>query len=190
MGKDIQQPSRHTWTQRSLGTAILQRRLDLGLTQAALAERVASCGDWGFRQSDISRLERGIVTLPSFTRMRSLAAALEMPVGELLARSGWAGAEEAFLATDLPPAGQDQAQPETLRTGQAQEPALQIASSDEIQELREEIVQLREAVSRLQETLASTSMLGHVKGMESDRVQHSGRPRLSGSPAPDHEAGV
>ena len=65
------------------------RRMDLNLTQEDLAERVGE----GVRQSEISRLERNHVTLPRRQRMEQLAAALDIPIGILLARLGWAGAE-------------------------------------------------------------------------------------------------
>ena len=47
----------------TLGDAIRARRLELGWTQEELAERIA-VGDETFRQSDVSRLERGKVALP------------------------------------------------------------------------------------------------------------------------------
>jgi transcriptional regulator with XRE-family HTH domain len=161
MSVNVRQTPNHMWKQRSLGTAILQRRMELGLTQAALAERVATCGDWGFRQSDISRLERGIVTLPHFTRMRSLAAALELPVGELLAKSGWTGAEGAFPTTDVQRPGQSHAEPDETGDNQPSAPA---GSSEEIQQLRQEIMRLRETVEMLQETLAANSVSLRANG--------------------------
>jgi transcriptional regulator with XRE-family HTH domain len=164
MSVNVRQTPNHTWTQRSLGTAILQRRMELGLTQAALAERVATCGDWGFRQSDISRLERGIVTLPHFTRMRSLAAALELPVGELLAKSGWTGAEAAFPSADLHRAGQNHAEPEETANNREHSPARPAGTNEEIQQLREEIVRLRETVEMLQKTLASNAISFRADG--------------------------
>lgn len=164
MSVNIRQTGNHTWTQRSLGTAILQRRTELGLTQAALAERVATCGDWGFRQSDISHLERGIVTLPQFTRMRSLAAALDLPVGELLAKSGWTGAEEAFPSTERQPSGGEQAETEETGVTQADQLSRPSARSEEIQLLRQEIARLHEAVELLQETIASSSVFIPTEG--------------------------
>ncbi len=74
----------------TLGQLIRERRMELNLTQEELAERV---GD-GVRQSEISRLERNRVTLPRRQRMEQLAEALDIPVGVLLARSGWIGAEQ------------------------------------------------------------------------------------------------
>jgi len=73
----------------TLGQLIRERRMELNLTQEELAERVGE----GVRQSEISRLERNRVTLPRRQRMEQIAAALDIPVGVLLARSGWAGAE-------------------------------------------------------------------------------------------------
>jgi len=73
----------------TLGQLIRERRMELNLTQEELAERV---GD-GVRQSEISRLEKNRVTLPRRQRMEQIAEALDIPVGVLLSRSGWAGAE-------------------------------------------------------------------------------------------------
>ena len=76
----------------SLGEAIRLRRIEIGLTQEELAARV---GD-GVRQSDISRLEHDRIQLPRASRLRAIASALEMEPGELLIRSGWAGAVPAL----------------------------------------------------------------------------------------------
>ncbi len=46
----------------------------------------------GVRQAEISRLERDRVTLPRRQRLEQIARALDVPIGELLVRSGWAGA--------------------------------------------------------------------------------------------------
>ena len=54
------------------------------------------------RQSDISRIERGKVGLPRRARLARIAAALELPLGELLARSGWVGADTVFAAERRP----------------------------------------------------------------------------------------
>jgi signal transduction histidine kinase/ribosome-binding protein aMBF1 (putative translation factor) len=85
-------------TPRSLGAVIAHRRRELGWSQQELAARVAAHGDAAFRQSDVSRLEHGKVGLPQRERLGHLAAVLDLPVGELLARAGWAGAEAAFAA--------------------------------------------------------------------------------------------
>ncbi|MEA2511933.1 MAG: Helix-turn-helix domain [Thermomicrobiales bacterium] len=77
----------------TLGTVIKERRLALGLTQEELAERI---GD-GVRQAEVSRLERDRISLPRPQRLRRIALALDLLPGELLARSGWAGADAAFI---------------------------------------------------------------------------------------------
>jgi transcriptional regulator with XRE-family HTH domain len=68
----------------SLAIFIRERRQDLGLTQEQLGERV---GD-GVRQSEISRLEKGTVSMPHPDRLIALARALDVPFGELLLRTG------------------------------------------------------------------------------------------------------
>jgi transcriptional regulator with XRE-family HTH domain len=73
----------------TLGAFIRRRRIELGLTQEALADMV---GD-NTRQADISRLENDRVTLPRRARLDAIARALQVSPGELLVRSGWEGAE-------------------------------------------------------------------------------------------------
>ncbi len=85
----------------SLGEAIRTRRRELGWSQEELAERISGEGEV-CRQSDVSRLERGKVGLPRRARLDRIAAALGLSVGELLAKSGWAGADLAFTSTRLP----------------------------------------------------------------------------------------
>lgn len=78
----------------SFGEVIRQRRVELGMTQEELAERVGE----SVRQSDISRLERDYVALPRRDRLEALAAALEVTPGYLLMHSGWITREElAFM---------------------------------------------------------------------------------------------
>jgi transcriptional regulator with XRE-family HTH domain len=72
----------------------------LGLTQEELAERIGC----GVRQADISRLERGRVVLPRRDRLERIASALELTPGELLVRSGWAGADRHLDASGPWPA--------------------------------------------------------------------------------------
>jgi len=70
----------------SLGTVIRTRRLELGLTQEQLAELI---GD-GVIQADVSRLELDRIGLPRRPRLKAIAAALGLPIGELLMCSTWA----------------------------------------------------------------------------------------------------
>jgi transcriptional regulator with XRE-family HTH domain len=72
----------------TLGEVIRQRRMELGMTQEDLAELI---GD-SMRQPEISRLERDEVGLPRRYRLEAIANALDLPIGELLVRSGWTGA--------------------------------------------------------------------------------------------------
>jgi transcriptional regulator with XRE-family HTH domain len=63
---------------------VRERRQDLGLTQEQLGRRVGE----GVRQSEISRLEKGIVSMPHPDRLIALTRALEVPLGELLLHTG------------------------------------------------------------------------------------------------------
>ncbi len=66
--------------QRALGLAVKARRLELGLTQEALH---LSCD---LHQRWISNVENGKRN-PSYASLRRLAAGLELPVSELVARA-------------------------------------------------------------------------------------------------------
>ncbi|HYI25848.1 MAG TPA: helix-turn-helix domain-containing protein [Thermomicrobiales bacterium] len=79
----------------TLGAFIRRRRIELGLTQESLAEMVGG----GVRQAEISRLEHDRVTLPRRQRLEQIAAALDVPLGELLVRSGWTGADDIDTAS-------------------------------------------------------------------------------------------
>jgi transcriptional regulator with XRE-family HTH domain len=80
---------------KTLGQSIRERRIELGLTQEELAERI---GD-SVRQAEISRLERDHITLPRRARLEQIARALDIPIGVLLSHSGWAGAENIQVLT-------------------------------------------------------------------------------------------
>jgi transcriptional regulator with XRE-family HTH domain len=69
----------------SLGRFIRKRRLELGLSQEQLAERI---GDT-MRQAGVSRLEGDRVVQPRRARLIAIAAALEVSLGELFVRTGW-----------------------------------------------------------------------------------------------------
>jgi transcriptional regulator with XRE-family HTH domain len=64
-------------TSFSLATFIRERRQDLGLTQEQLGDRVGE----GVRRSEISRLEKGAVSMPHSKRLIALAQALDVPLG-------------------------------------------------------------------------------------------------------------
>lgn len=84
---------------RSLGDAIRLRRLELGMSQEELAERIGP----DVRQSDVSRLERGKILFPRLERLNQIAAALGMSIGALLIEAGWFSDDEAasFSAAGL-----------------------------------------------------------------------------------------
>ena len=69
---------------RSLGEAIRQRRVELGMSQEELAERIGL----DVRQSDVSRLERGKVLFPRHERLNQIADALGVSMGALLVEAG------------------------------------------------------------------------------------------------------
>ena len=81
---------------QTLGKAIRERRIELGWSQEELAARASTDRGQEIRQSDVSRLERDKVGLPRRERLELIAAALGLPLGELLVRSGWAGADVAL----------------------------------------------------------------------------------------------
>ncbi|MDQ3657056.1 MAG: helix-turn-helix domain-containing protein [Chloroflexota bacterium] len=70
------------------------------MTQPDLAARVNRLGG-DMRQSGISRLERGQVTLPRSHRLQQIAEALDITPGELLARGGWSGADSPFVTSAM-----------------------------------------------------------------------------------------
>lgn len=76
---------------RSLGEAIRLRRLDLGMSQEELAERIGP----DVRQSDVSRLERGKIVFPRLERLNQIASALGISTGALLVEAGWFSDEES-----------------------------------------------------------------------------------------------
>jgi transcriptional regulator with XRE-family HTH domain len=112
----------------SLGRTIRTRRIELGLTQEQLAERIGG----GVRQAEVSRLEADRVTLPRRERLERIAAALTLPVGELLARSSWTGAEKldpsprfaAPASAPVPPASDPAPEP-VVRTHATAAPHIQ-----------------------------------------------------------------
>jgi transcriptional regulator with XRE-family HTH domain len=77
---------------RSLGEAIRLRRLELGMSQEELAERIGP----DVRQSDVSRLERGKILFPRLERLNQIAAALGVSIGALLIEAGWFTHEESL----------------------------------------------------------------------------------------------
>lgn len=105
----------------SLGETIRRRRIELGWSQEHLAAQASGGGD-EVRQSDISRLECGRVGLPRRARLQRIAAALGLTPGDLLARSGWAGADLSSVAAPAEPENRPAPPAPTARPSPAAEP--------------------------------------------------------------------
>jgi transcriptional regulator with XRE-family HTH domain len=165
--------------QRTLGEAIRIRRQELGLSQEDLARRIADHGDAAFRQSDVSRLERGKVTLPRRERLEHIAAVLGLSLGDLLARSGWTGADSAFAAERSPSATLPEARLDRLpivAESPRQEPHSQSAAFSP--NLRRLIEQAHETRSRTQEVLRRCEVTRAL--YEQPRRRVTVDPRLNG----------
>jgi len=145
----------------TLGQVIRLRRSELGLTQEELAERVGG----GVRQAEISRLERDGVNLPRRQRLEQLAQALDMPLGALLARSGWSGAELEF-----PPAAPEPAEPEPgiailQHEPERDEPRAATKNMD--------VPHLHDAISRAEVVMNHTESVIQKARITYDRAQQS-----------------
>lgn len=164
----------------TLGEVIRARRVEMGLTQEELAERIGA----GCRQAEISRLERGKVGLPRRARLERIAAALGLPMGELLSRSGWAGADAALgrVAERPPP---DDRPSDAVAPASIADPALPP---------RPELSpRLRAAVERSHELRAWSAELQHRTATTLERAnrsprEHGSAPRPPALEGQDHEA--
>lgn len=169
----------------SLGATIRARRLELGWSQEELAERISTDDEY-VRQSEISRIESGRVTLPRRRRLEMLAAALDIPLGELLARSGWAGAEHAFdkpalrvvSGPAMTPAGpfrqRSRMQGRRAADRPTEEPA---TSAGDALERRRRLEQIREATRAIQ-----TGDEHRVDRLDPLRRQYTGGDLSAGTP--------
>ena len=168
---------------RTLGDAIRTRRLELGWSQEELAKRIADHGDEAFRQSDVSRLERGKVTLPRRERLEHIAAVVELSLGDLLARSGWTGAASAFASERSPNPGAHGTLPDSA-PGDAPSPLAESPAGESAahsRNLRRLIAQAHETRARTREVLARC---------EATRVLYE-QPRRGGAgiPGPNGQHG-
>lgn len=161
----------------SLGTVIRTRRRDLGLTQEQLAERIGG----GVRQAEISRLESDRVTLPRQERLKRIAAALELPIGELLARAGWTGAEIAFA-----PSEPTASRPDVSRIASETRVSSQLPRPIEPDSL---VQRLRVAIEEADQTLAEFSEIrARIAALPRDqprRFASARRGRLHSAMLPD-----
>jgi transcriptional regulator with XRE-family HTH domain len=166
--------------QRTLGDAIRSRRHELGWSQEELAKSIAVHGDEAFRQSDVSRLERGKVTLPRRERLEHIAAVLGLSLGDLLARSGWTGAASAFAAgRSLNPGGQDtQLDPVPTAAGSRVPPSRADESAAISRNLRQLIEQAHETRTRTQEVLRQCEATRAL--YEQPRRRSTGGPNPNG----------
>jgi len=145
---------------KTLGEAIKARRRELGWSQEALAHRVTDQGDAAFRQSDVSRLERGKVVLPHRERLEHIATVLGLSLGELLARSGWSGwgePSEAVMPADAAVSGFSRGVPPGTSA-----PTEGTAPGEPAQgnaRLREALAQARRTVARSERVLKQAEVL-------------------------------
>jgi len=130
------------------------------MTQEELAELVSADGEY-LRQSDISRLERGDVTLPRWPRLKRIADALALTPGELLARSGWKGAE---LYLDVTAEGSPPATSKVTDTA-AQAARLSLPDLNELRARRRNLQTARQGLSVQADRLVRNQRaLGHTTG--------------------------
>jgi transcriptional regulator with XRE-family HTH domain len=137
-------------TTLTLGQAIRSRRTELALTQEELAERIGE----GVRQAEVSRLERDRIGLPRRARLERIATALELPLGELLAQSGWAGAHTVEWTPHIhliAPVAKAQNSPEAAIV-QSTDLAATSQLSVMIEQARETINRTHELLSRSDQT--------------------------------------
>jgi transcriptional regulator with XRE-family HTH domain len=120
-----------------LGNYLRERRMELGLSQEELAERIGGSAS----QAEISRLERGHVMLPRRGRMEALAEALEVTLGSLLVRSGWLTEGEEDDLDALPRTEESLARAEVAKI------------AVELHDLREFLLTSLGQVSQLEESL-------------------------------------
>jgi transcriptional regulator with XRE-family HTH domain len=81
-----------------LGALVAARRKELGITQDELARRV------GWSQERVSNIERGRYGLPSLPSLARLAAALDIPLTEILEAAGFATTPAITVESQTAPA--------------------------------------------------------------------------------------
>jgi len=158
---------------------IKARRRELGWSQEELAARVAAQGDAAFRQTDVSRLERGKVSLPRRQRLGHIAAALGLSLGELLMRSGWidGGTAPAADALRTPPAPSEPfatSTPQPVVPPNMETEVARVASSSPLRELIAQSEEIRrESLGVLQRCEATRARYDEVSWMRGRRDPRS-----------------
>jgi transcriptional regulator with XRE-family HTH domain len=161
---------------QTLGEAIRARRRELGWSQEELAHRMIDHGDVTFRQSDVSRLERGKVDLPHRDRLEHMATVLGLSLGELLARSGWSGWGDRSMGP-IAPANAEAPGVAPAAALQARTPAEWTPSEEPAQgnaRLWEALAQARRTIVRSEQVLKQSEALRAI--YEQTRADH--RPRV------------
>jgi transcriptional regulator with XRE-family HTH domain len=144
---------------RTFGRVVRERRIELGLTQEELAERVGE----SIRQSDISRMEHDHVLLPRRDRLEALAAALEVSPGHLLMHSGWITGEESASmgagATSRVPVPAEPLPSEHETTGDEANAPVELSDERRTEDVPDATASLNEAVAHAREVSHQTDEL-------------------------------
>jgi len=145
---------------KTLGTFIRERRMDLGLTQEQLAERVGG----GVRQSEISRLEHDGIALPRRTRLEEIAAALEVSIGDLLVTTGWMDEENRSSLSPDPDAIVDSNpdEPETISVESLEAAMESLSAAQEL--VAQTAAMLDTAEEAVATAIRSLNMHGNTRG--------------------------
>ena len=169
----------------ALGAVVKARRLEYGWTQEQLAERISAEGEY-VRQSEISRIENGRIALPRRERLERLAAALDLPLGVLLAQSGWAGAEPHFQPSGDAPAPERQRErhtaPAEVIPAQGRPAAIRSNGVDRgaITEFRQAVARMHEESIRLQSNRrTATEMQRRLRLADDDTAEGTAAPPYS-----------
>jgi len=168
---------------QTLGTLIRERRQDLGLTQEELAERIGE----SMRQAEISRLEHDRISLPRRDRLESIAAALEVSLGELLVRTGWMTEGDALATAMLHQQGAEATVPEALDTGVMELQTMVEEAAQTLAQTQELIATIRRSLSVIQSPESGT---GPRVAQTADRKSpHPGWSKRAAQSQPQSGAG-
>jgi transcriptional regulator with XRE-family HTH domain len=139
----------------TFGQVIRQRRMELGLTQEELAERVGE----NIRQSEISRLERDYIMLPRRSRLEAIARALEVSPIYLLMRSGWMEEDDSLGPSATPETPVKEAPETSPAVASYVAPEDGSPPDSKVTAVIEHASMLREAIARAREVQEHTGEL-------------------------------